>query len=222
LRPTLHIETLWLQGREKPLSIIKGDIPMHTKSLTRVIVGLLVVMFALIAAHPTAAQQSIAFEITPLGESGISGSGTTTPGATAEESTHTIQLQGLAPGSVHAVSQYHGTSCASYDAAPEFVFANITADSQGKAAASFPVKKPFANWPRRPHFLIIHDGADGTTPAVACGTIVVAAPTTAAPAALPATGGTDWLITIVLAGLGVLGIVSGLGVNLHRRHSNRG
>jgi hypothetical protein len=185
-------------------------------------VGLLVAMFAIVAAHPIAAQESISFEMTPLGESGISGSGTTTPGAIAEESTHTIQLQGLAPGSVHAVSQYHGTSCTNYDAAPEFVFANITADSQGKAAASFPVKKPFANWPRRPHFLIIHGGAEGTTPAVSCGTIVVAAPAMAAPAALPATGGTDWLITIVLAGLGVLGIVSGLGVKLHRRHSNQG
>jgi LPXTG-motif cell wall-anchored protein len=201
---------------------------MHTKSLNRIIVGLLMVMFAVGAAHPIAAQESISFEITPLGESGISGSGTTTPGATAEESTHTIQLQGLAPGSVHAVSQYHGTSCTNYDAAPEFVFANITADSQGKAAASFPVKKPFANWPRRPHFMIIHGGAEGTTPAVACGMIVVAAPATAAPsapaapAALPATGGGDWPITIVLAGLGVLGIVSGLGVKLHRRHSNQG
>jgi hypothetical protein len=179
-------------------------------------------MFAIVAVPPIAAQESISFEIAALSESGISGSGTTTPGATAEESTHMIQLQGLAPGSVHAVSQYHGTSCASYDAAPEFVFANITADSQGKAAASFPVKKPFANWPRRPHFLIIHAGTDGTTPAVACGTIVVAAPATPAPAALPATGGADWLITIVLAGLGVLGIVIGLGVKLHRHHSNQG
>jgi LPXTG-motif cell wall-anchored protein len=52
--------------------------------------------------------------------------------------------------------------------------------------------------------------------------IVVAAPATAAPAALPATGGTDWLITIVLAGLGVLGIVSGLGVILHRHYFKQG
>jgi LPXTG-motif cell wall-anchored protein len=194
---------------------------MYVKFLSRIIVGLFVIMFGVVSAQPIAAQESISFEITPLGESGTSGSGATTPGATAEESTHTIQLQGLAPGSVHAVSQYHGTSCTNYDAAPEFVFANITADSQGKAAASFPVKKPFANWPRRPHFLIIHGGVDGTTPAVACGTIIVAASATAAPAALPATGGTDWLISIVLAGLGVLGILSGLGVILHRRHSHQ-
>jgi hypothetical protein len=195
---------------------------MHAKSLTQTIVGLLVIMFAAVAVQPIAAQESISFEITPLSASGISGSGTTTPGATAEESTHMIQLQGLVPGSIHAVSQYHGTSCTSYDAVPEFVFANITADSQGKAAASFPVKKPFANWPRRPHFLIIHGGGEGTAPAVGCGLIVVAAPAASAPTALPATGGADWLITIVLAGLGVLGIVSGLGVKLHRRHSNRG
>lgn len=154
------------------------------------VVLLSMVLLAHVQSSPLQAQAAISFTITPLGESGITGSGTVTPGPGTDESTHLVQWQGLQPGTVHAVSQYHGTSCASYDAAPEFVFAAVTADSQGKAAASITVKKPFANWPRRPHFLILHAEADAGSPAVACGTIVVpaqasAAPSPSAPAASP-------------------------------------
>ena len=139
----------------------------------------LVILFAALAvpallAVTASAQSPITFTTAAVGTSGVTGSGSISPGATGE-STMNAQWQGLAPGSHHMVSQYHGTSCAAYDAAPEFVFTEVMADSQGKAAALITVKKPFANWPNRPHFLILHATEAPASAAIACGMIVAQA-----------------------------------------------
>lgn len=131
------------------------------------------------------AQAVVAFAIVALGGSGVTGSGTVGAGATDTESTMNAQWQGLQPGSVHMATQYHGTSCADRDAAPEYVFTTVTADSQGKAAAVLTVKKPFKNWPNRPHFLILHATESASSVPIACGTIIAQAAPTPPPA--PAT-----------------------------------
>ena len=157
-----------------------------------------VAMGCLLIASTAAAQAVISFNVAAVGASGITGSGTLVAAATDTESTMNVQFQGLQPGSVHLVSQFHGTSCAAHDAAPEFVFSAVTADSQGKAAALLTVKKPFKNWPNRPHFLVLYatdkdssaEAACGMITAVALATPTVAAttaPTPVAPAA-PSTG----------------------------------
>ena len=132
-------------------------------------------------------QAVIAFAIAAVGGSGVTGSGTIQAGATDTESTMNVQWQGLQPGSVHMATQYHGTSCAERDAAAEYIFTAVTADSQGKAAAVVTVKKPYKNWPNRPHFLMLHATESASSAPIACGTILAqAAPTLVAATVAPA------------------------------------
>jgi hypothetical protein len=210
--------------------------PMSSK---RVLIGaVLAAAIALTTLTGAAAQTVIAFTTAQVGTSGVTGSGSIAPLGNGDESALNAQWQGLAPGSVHMASQYHGTSCGNYDAVPEFVFTTVTADSQGKAAGLITVKKPFKNWPNRPHFLILHATSDPASAAIACGTIVavaVAAPTTAAtvapPTSAPATaqvspaapsagdsrgveresgnGGTLAMVGLLVAGLAIGGTLAG-------------
>jgi hypothetical protein len=147
-------------------------------SITAVIAGAITCLTIPAASF---AQAAIAFTVLAAGGSGVTGSGNIVPGTVDTESTMNAQWQGLLPGSVHAATQYHGTSCAEHDAAPEFIFSTLTADSQGKAAAVFTVKKPFKNWPNRPHFLILHATESASSAAIACGTILAVVDPTPAP-----------------------------------------
>ena len=145
------------------------------------------------------AQSVISFTSAAVGNTGVTGSGTIAPSTTGDESSLNVQWQGLVAGSVHMVTQYHGTSCGNYDLAPEFVFNTVTADSQGKAAAVITVKKPFRNWPNRVHFVVLHATAEASSTAIACGLVVAQAAPTAATAvpvaqaspAAPSTGNTS-------------------------------
>lgn len=132
------------------------------------------------------AQSVISFTSAAVGNTGVTGSGTIAPSTTGDESSLNVQWQGLVAGSVHMVTQYHGTSCGNYDLAPEFVFNTVTADSQGKAAAVITVKKPFRNWPNRVHFIILHETAQASSPAIACGLVVAQAVPAAAATAVQA------------------------------------
>ena len=136
------------------------------------------------------AQSVISFTSAAVGSTGVSGSGTISPGAATDESSLAVQWQGLVAGSIHMVSQYHGVSCGNYDLVAEFVYSTVTADSQGKATGVITVKKPFKNWPNRVHFIILHETAQASSSAIACGLVVAqavpAAAATAPPAATPA------------------------------------
>ncbi len=202
---------------------------------TATMVAALSAAIAMAAFSGAAADDAISFTVSPVGSSGVTGSGAITHAPLATESLMTLQWQGLAPGSVHALTQYHGTACDARDAGAEFTFNAVTADSQGKASTAVTVKKPYANWPNRPHFSILHATAEPTSAAIACGTIVVAkpaeapaatsAPTVSAPRA-PSTGSGTSASTggpgsaTTVAGLGVAlagALVIGFG-SRHRRH----
>lgn len=153
--------------------------------ITVAAVGLVAMLWFVAAAQ---AQAPITFAIEAVGTTGITGSGTIAANADGTESVMSVQWnKGMTPGSTHLVEQYHGASCASHDAAPEFTFPSVTADSQGAASAQIVVKKPFRNWPNRPHFLVLHATDAATSPVIACGTIVAQAPTTPTTAATVAT-----------------------------------
>ena len=112
------------------------------------------------------------FPVWPIGQSRVTGSGLVTPGPGADYSTVLLQWEGLPPHSEHALSQHHGESCTHLDERPEYVFAPVVSDSQGKAAVTITPRKPFWRWWNRPHFLVLHWGAGPEVDPMACGSVV--------------------------------------------------
>lgn len=117
---------------------------------------------------------AISFAIWPVGSSRVTGSGTIVPGPGNDSSTIRVQWEGLQPNAEFALSQHHGEACGDMEHPPEFVFAHVRSDSQGKAAVEVTPRKPFWRWWNRPHFLVLHWGPGAAFDPMACGQITPA------------------------------------------------
>ena len=172
----------------------------------------LVVLALLLAPGTLIAQEAVAVQLDPAGESGVSGTATLT--AAGEGTEVALDLQGLAPGANARATMQAGTCdmpSASFATLPD-----LQADASGMATATgsilFRATEPVAleTMADGEHIIAIQ-----TDQVVACGVIPALAPPT-----LPATGGAPFSPLAATAGLmGVCALAAGLltRLNLGRR-----
>jgi Cu/Zn superoxide dismutase len=131
----------------------------------------------LLAWQGLAGAAGLEFEIVPVGDSGVTGSGTLAPSADSpgEESLVNLELAGLEPNSEHANHIYDGASC---DDIGDIVFDldNIVADADGNAAVTTTLSTSTQVFAEQDHVIIIHASADPTP--IACAVLPSVEPAT--------------------------------------------
>lgn len=170
------------------------------------------VLALLLVPGMAVAQEAVTLELSPVGESGVSGTATLT--AAGDGTEVTLEVQGLAPGADARASMHAGTCAvpsASFAALPD-----LQADASGRATATGLVlfrgteNVALATMADGEHVIIVRSGGQ----VVACGTIPVLTPASA-PATLPATGGTAFPPMAAMVGiLGLCALSAGLSVRL--------
>lgn len=159
----------------------------------------------LFALPGSVAAGGIEFEVTPLGDSGVTGSGTLEPvGAPegpADETRINLELSGLQPGSEHVNHVHSGNSCDDFGKII-YDLESIVADGDGSASVTTTLPTSPQVFAGAPHVIVVHAGAtleEDPTP-IACAVLPAAevatgigAPEGAGVTAPPATGSGGFL-----------------------------
>jgi Cu/Zn superoxide dismutase len=178
------------------------------------------------------------WEMVPLNDTGVTGSGTWepmgTPTAPVDEVTFNLELEGLEPNSEHVAHVHRGSSCDDIGEI-RFELGTITADADGDASMSTVVATSPEIFYRigEGHVLIVHAGAtleEDPTP-ISCGAlphveeatgrgegdVVIAPPATGSGGLLDDEAGGLPTLPFILAGLAVASLAAGaIGRRLSR------
>lgn len=140
-----------------------------------VLLALLAVGFALPGSVAAGGGE---WDMAPLNDSGVSGSGSWapmgTPTAPADEVTFNLELEGLEPNSEHVAHVHRGSSCEDIGEI-RFDLGTVTADADGNASASTVVATSPEVFSRvgEDHVVVVHAGAtleEDPTP-ISCGAL---------------------------------------------------
>ncbi|MBI2953620.1 MAG: CHRD domain-containing protein [Chloroflexi bacterium] len=163
--------------------------------------------------------QQVSFSMNPLGGSGISG--TATLEAVGNQTTVTVTLSGLAPGSERQ-GHFHTGTCANIGPI-QIPLPNMVAGADGTGTVTATVNAPLASLQDGNHLIAFHTALAETPtlpgPTTTCGNVPTGAapaptPTPTPPDQLPRAGGFPIaLIPVSAIGAALLG----LGVFLRRR-----